>query len=274
MVQHKFNFSRDLLDGLYFFSAMDTQNQQYSWFMNAREGLVFATVDVAANTYTVSPPNILWSEQHQPLSISWDPSRNVIYSVLYYETQQPAPRRLYSVDPTTWTYTILYEWPIGDGSDFRTSVYDHTNDVVHMLLTKPDGNGDTYLYLHSVYLSTKQMNFMNITNTPNILGDPSHYVYNTREGNIWAIAIFQNNYTTGLVKIDPKSGKVSESTHQTFTSTGWGYGSTSGTLDPTTGYYIKTFTEDDQQFLVSVDGTGAIVSKAPVTVGFGSLGAL
>jgi len=59
MVQHKFNFSRDLLDGLYFFSAMDTQNQQYSWFMNAREGLVFATVDVAANTYTVSPPNIL-----------------------------------------------------------------------------------------------------------------------------------------------------------------------------------------------------------------------
>jgi hypothetical protein len=44
---------------------------RYSWFVYTAKGVSLCDITLSKKTYTLSPPNVIWSKQHQPLAIQW-----------------------------------------------------------------------------------------------------------------------------------------------------------------------------------------------------------
>jgi len=261
-----FEFPRNLYDGLYYQSA--SAGDHYSWFANKIEGLVLADVTVSKRTFTASPPAVVWSEQHQPLGIQFDPASNTYYSVAYWESSQPKPRQLFSVDAKTWAVTDWYTWPAGSPTNFLELVFDAQSKVVHMGLT--DANGT--FYIQSVDLATNTSTLVNLTNVSPDDNVPSSWVWNADESQVWALLLYANSQT-GLVRVDPKTGIVSAAATATFGSASWGYGGPSAIIDPDTGLLFGVFTVNDSNILVGVNASGSLVSQVPL-LHVGSIGAI
>jgi len=269
------NLPTDLLDGLYYQCAVSPN--KYSYFVNSKDGLSLATI--TKSSVTVSPPNLIWSEQHQPLGISFFLSNNklsravsdkYLLTVAYWEVSNPPPRQLILVDTETWKYTPVYTWPLS-GTDFRSLVFDDNSNSVHMVLMNLTAS-PSYLYLHTIDMNTNVSTFVNVTKAPGAQNYPSALVFNSNENAIWSFTVYTS--AVGLTKIDPKTGITSPASNKFFTEAAWSWGAPSSAIIVQNNILVHTFsTQDSGRFIVGIGSDGAVKFNAPINISFGSIGA-
>lgn len=286
-----FTLNKTLFPGLYYQTAFAGYNSDkdalYSFFVNTRQGLKLANLDLVGGNKaiinTLGPPNAIWSEQHQPEAIVWvnidaptSPACGHIYTTSFWDTpKDPRPRSIRVVDTCTWAVQTAYEWPLHDGTHFLlgTGLHIPQASTVLWFLTK---NETHYMHFTSTTNPTSPPVLVNLSSLP--LGAdqyPGDYVWNSKEGLLWATTTF--NFKPGLVKVDIKTGKVMAASQQTFAPADWAPAEgTKPCIDPTTGYLVLTL-QDPQQthYLVSVDSNGQAVLNTTLSVsGLSSFGCI
>ena len=105
-------------NGLYYQTCSILGQDVYSTFVNdvtgVNPGLSLLTINPSTAAYVLSPNNFPWSEQHQPLSITW--ANDEVWTLRFWDTpSNPRPRTLDKVPSKTWLPEVQYTWGMNDG---------------------------------------------------------------------------------------------------------------------------------------------------------------